>query len=293
SFITIDQKRHNIKVELGTKKQKKKEIWQGEEDDQEITTSQKFKCPKFSATVRLLAADKIDSKVTVKAQFCQEDEVNTKCSTGHWGSECRFQLKPDTDETPFEKKKAQACFKKLELKHFERKQQDRHVCEDKFRILFTTSILIADEKIDVQTVSLPIVVTTGASQICNVYGSLLWHCCSVEDAFSMPIQSVEELPWCNVFDMLDKKFLTLNGRHLSQDEKNHLGARLMQYNDSKMTPPLPVLDTTMVPFRKFCIDKMMDIKEGDDKRKSATFWMWIHAVFNLVKNHLLDYWIDG
>lgn len=34
----------------------------------------------------------------------------------------------------------------------------------------------------------------------------------------------------------------------------------------------------------------MDIKEGDDKKKSATFWMWFLAVFNLTKSHLQDYW---
>lgn len=38
---------------------------------------------------------------------------------------------------------------------------------------------------------------------------------------------------------------------------------------------------------------MMDIKEGDDKKKSATFWMWFLAVFNLTKSHLKDYWNDG
>lgn len=37
----------------------------------------------------------------------------------------------------------------------------------------------------------------------------------------------------------------------------------------------------------------MDIKEGDDKKKSATFWMWFLAVFNLTKSHLKDYWNDG
>ena len=38
---------------------------------------------------------------------------------------------------------------------------------------------------------------------------------------------------------------------------------------------------------------MMEIREGDDKKKSATFWMWFQAVFNLVKNHLIDYWRAG
>lgn len=36
-----------------------------------------------------------------------------------------------------------------------------------------------------QTISLPIVVTTGASQSCNVHGSLLWQCFSTKDAVSV------------------------------------------------------------------------------------------------------------
>ena len=68
-------------------------------------------------------------------------------------SECRFKLrstKVKEDEAQFEKKKALAAFKKLELAMFERKQQDRQVCEDKFRLLFTTSVHVDDRSMEVQ-----------------------------------------------------------------------------------------------------------------------------------------------
>lgn len=38
---------------------------------------------------------------------------------------------------------------------------------------------------------------------------------------------------------------------------------------------------------------MMDIKEGDDKKKSVTFWMWFLVVFNFIKFYFKDYWNDG
>ncbi|XP_034302782.2 signal transducer and activator of transcription 1 [Magallana gigas] len=276
SFVVTEQQKHIIKVELGSKKRNKEA-----DGNKEEATNQKFRCPKFYATVRLLACDNIDCKGKVKAQFCNESEVNEKFQSGEWESPCEIKLKAKTDESSFEKK-ALATFKKLEIENFERKQ-DIQVCEDKFRIVFTTRVRIADQDTLVSTISLPIVVTTGASQSCNVHGSLLWQCFSTNDAFQLPIESASSLKWHIVFDMLNAKMRTLGGRDLCNDEKDHLGSRLMQEEN-------PIPDEMDIPFRRFCVDKMMDIKEGDDKKKSATFWMWFLAVFNLTKFHLQDYW---
>ncbi|XP_048777296.2 signal transducer and activator of transcription 1-like isoform X2 [Ostrea edulis] len=280
SFVVTEQQKHIIKVELGSKKRNKETDNTGEE-----TAGQKFRCPKFFASVRLLACDNIDCKGKVIAQFCNESEVNEKFHSNNWDSPCEIKLKSKTDESTFEKKKALASFKKMEIEKFERKP-DVQVCEDKFRIVFTTKVKIAEQEISIATISLPIVVTTGASQSCNVHGSLLWQCYSTEDAFQLPIETAHSLKWHTVFDMLNKKMKTLGGRDLCNDEKAHLGSRLMLEDN-------PIPDEMDIPFRRFCVEKMMDIKEGDDKKKSATFWMWFLAVFNLTKSHLRDYWNDG
>ncbi|XP_061189203.1 signal transducer and activator of transcription 5A-like [Saccostrea echinata] len=280
SFVVTEQQKHIIKVELGSKKRNKEAEEGGEE-----TANQKFRCPKFFGSVRLLACDNIDCKGKVKAQFCNESEVNEKFHSGNWDSPCEIRLKAKTDESTFEKKKALASFKKMEIEKFERKP-DVQVCEDKFRIVFTTRVKVAEQEIPVATISLPIVVTTGASQSCNVHGSLLWQCYSTENAFQLPIETANSLKWITVFDMLNKKMQTLGGRDLCNDEKAHLGSRLMLEEN-------PIPDDMDIPFRRFCVEKMMDIKEGDDKKKSATFWMWFLAVFNLTKSHLRDYWNDG
>ncbi|XP_034302780.2 signal transducer and activator of transcription 5A isoform X1 [Magallana gigas] len=280
SFVVTEQQKHIIKVELGSKKRNKEADGNGEE-----AANQKFRCPKFFAVVRLLACDNIDCKGKVKAQFCNESEVNEKYHNRNWESPCDIKMKAKTDESTFEKKKALASFKKMEIEKFERKP-DVQVCEDKFRIVFTTRVKIGDQEILVATISLPIVVTTGASQSCNVHGSLLWQCFSTNDAFQLPIETANSLKWHIVFDMLNRKMLTLGGRDLCIDEKAHLGSRLMLEDN-------PIPDEMDIPFRRFCVEKMMDIKEGDDKKKSATFWMWFLAVFNLTKSHLKDYWNDG
>ncbi|XP_078323324.1 uncharacterized protein LOC111125906 isoform X6 [Crassostrea virginica] len=279
SFVVTEQQKHIIKVELGSKKRNKEADVAGEE-----AANQKFRCPKFFANVRLFACDNIDCKGKVKAQFCNEAEVNEKFNSRNWESPCDIKLKAKTDESTFEKK-ALATFKKMEIEKFERKP-DVQVCEDKFRIVFTTKVIVAGQEILVPTISLPIVVTTGASQSCNVHGSLLWQCYSTPDAFQLPIETAYSLKWHNVFDMLNRKMLTLGGRDLCKDEKDHIGSRLMLEEK-------PILDEMDIPFRRFCVDKMMDIIEGEDKKKSATFWMWFLAVFNLTKSHLRDYWNDG
>ncbi|XP_078323323.1 uncharacterized protein LOC111125906 isoform X5 [Crassostrea virginica] len=279
SFVVTEQQKHIIKVELGSKKRNKEADVAGEE-----AANQKFRCPKFFANVRLFACDNIDCKGKVKAQFCNEAEVNEKFNSRNWESPCDIKLKAKTDESTFEKK-ALATFKKMEIEKFERKP-DVQVCEDKFRIVFTTKVIVAGQEILVPTISLPIVVTTGASQSCNVHGSLLWQCYSTPDAFQLPIETAYSLKWHNVFDMLNRKMLTLGGRDLCKDEKDHLGSRLMLEDN-------PIQDEMDIPFRRFCVEKMMDIKEGEDKKKSATFWMWFLAVFNLTKSHLRDYWNDG
>lgn len=82
----------------------------------------------------------------MKAQFCHESEVNEKYHSRNWESPCDIKLKAKTDESTFEKKKALASFKKMEIEKFERKP-DVQVCEDKFRIVFTTRVKIADQEI--------------------------------------------------------------------------------------------------------------------------------------------------
>lgn len=45
--------------------------------------------------------------------------------------------------------------------------------------------------------------------------------------FQLPIESASSLKWHIVFDMLNAKMRTLGGRDLCDDEKDHLGSRLM------------------------------------------------------------------
>ncbi|VDI15779.1 signal transducer and activator of transcription 5B, partial [Mytilus galloprovincialis] len=285
TFLVTEQTRHLIKVELGSKKRTKDAA-----DDEETKPGKTFKCPKFTATVRLIATESLGGRQKVTAHFCHEDSLNDIHQRNAWEElpEKSFPLlnKGNSRTMPFGQQ-GYATFRNLELTDFKR-DQDKHVCEEKYRIVFVTEQIVAGKKLVFRTISLPIIITTGASQGSNAHGSLLWQCFSVEDLMDFPLTSPSVLPWSTVSAMLNSKFKTLDGRDLRPDELMHLASRLSGLPKSNIT------GKTEIQFRKFCLDKMMDVKESKDaKNKSATFWMWVLSVYNLTKFHLQDYWTEG
>lgn len=226
------------------------------------------------------------------AYFCREDDLVDMHQSNLDPVLKEFPLKGN--EALFENKTHQAVFKKLELfgcKDNFNKTSDKPVCEEKFRIAFKTFVPVADETIPLMTFSLPLVVITGASQSCNAHGSVLWQCYSMDDAFSIETKCPESLPWLTVANMLNDKFKALGGRDLKEQEIKHLADRINIKVKGQQEKPE---GEEMVQFKQFCVDKMMDIVEGEDnKKKSATFWMWFFAVFNLTKTYLLQEWSDG
>lgn len=285
TFLVIDQVRHLVKVELGSKKRTK-----NVSEDDETKPGQSFKCPKFNAVVRLLATEAIDGRRKVKAYFCHQQTLNDLNKNNNWED-------LENESFPLHDKgnsrlmafghQGVASFRHLELTNFKR-DPDKQVCEEKYRIVFTTEQVVAGRTIKLRTLSLPIVITTGASQGSNAHGSLLWQCFSVEDVMKFPLESPSVLPWSTVAAMMNSKFKTLGGRDLRSDELQHLASKVSGIPTSNLTKD------TDIQFRKFCLDKMMDVKESREaKNKSATFWMWVLSVFNLTRVHLQEYWCEN
>lgn len=120
----------------------------------------------------------------MKAQFCNESEVNEKYHNRNWESPCDIKMKAKTDESTFEKKKALASFKKMEIEKFERKP-DVQVCEDKFRIVFTTRVKIGDQEILVAVSSTSILDTFNDSLLFSLLSLLKWVLFKQFDLFYM------------------------------------------------------------------------------------------------------------
>lgn len=290
SFVVTDQVKNVIKVSMGTKKKGDGQDY----EDEDCGGSKKFSCPKFKATVRLLAAASIDSVNQVRAYFVHEDSLSqVQDPATHDFSNSKYPLKDTKQKGPsctttVDKNTGVATFKALELKSFNR-EKESNVAKEKFRLVFQTKITVGQRLINLWAMSLPIVVITGASQHCNACGSLLWQCLNPEDKGQFPPPPCpEELPWSAVKELLDTKIRHLGGRGLTQDEEKHLVCRITGGQRTSIdTDP-------MIQFKRFCIDKMMDLKDpnkkADDRKKSATFWMWFQAVYNLINTHLKEYW---
>ncbi|OWF42671.1 Signal transducer and activator of transcription 1-alpha/beta [Mizuhopecten yessoensis] len=250
SFVVTDQVKNFIKVSMGTKK---KSSDGQDEDDEDSGGNKKFSCPKFKATVRLLAAASIDSVEPVRAYFVHEDSLALVDDPATYDfSKSKYPLKDtkqkgSSNSATVEKGTGTATFKTLELKSFNR-EKESVVAKEKFRIMFQTKLKVGDRLIKLWTMSLPIVVITGASQQCNACGSLLWQCLNPEDEEQFPPPPCpENLHWSQAKELLDTKLKYLGGRGLNLDEEKHLISRITG------NPQANIEEDPVIPFNKFCI----------------------------------------
>ncbi|XP_053381113.1 signal transducer and activator of transcription 6-like [Mercenaria mercenaria] len=135
------------------------------------------------------------------------------------------------------------------------------------------------------TMSLPLVVTTGANQGCLSQASVMWQCYST-DIYSLPIEECHPLKWCEVAEMLQAKMQKLCPMRLTAENINHLKRRLFGRGD--------VPDDELVTLKKFCFDKLEKTDSSDDNTQlTFSFWKWFIGIYNLLDKYLLNFWKDG
>lgn len=244
--------------------------------------------------VRILAADSLPNHAgEVQAEFMSEDDINDCYHDNYFDLELvrnfprLVSLK--TNRVHFvagsKKDRCEACFQSLQFNSkFCRpsNQTGRQVHEEKFRIVFTTCF--PDLQSSVWTLSLPLVVTTGANQGCLSQASVMWQCFST-DVYTVPIQMKNELHWCEVANMLQAKIRKLHpAKSLSDENIRHLKRRLLG------SPDKP--DETLVSLKKFCFDKL-EKPDNTEDFLPFSFWKWFTGIYNLLEKYLLNFWKDG
>ncbi|KAL4218751.1 Signal transducer and activator of transcription 5B [Mactra antiquata] len=238
--------------------------------------------PKF--TVRLMALENIQNdqqRHSVTAHFISEDDLNECCDDDALNinkiKKMERKLKSNVQKYPEEL--GPSCqFNDLQfLQQFKRKQDQKQVHEEKYRVVFIINI----HNITYWTMSLPLVVITASNQETHCLASIMWQCYST-DVFTVPIQIPETLPWERVADMLKKKMSQISTNHnLTDDNISHLKYRLFGTDD--------VPDNEGVTLTTFCWTSMI----GSDKERPFSFWKWFLANYNLIKKFLRSYWNDG
>ncbi|XP_074071577.1 signal transducer and activator of transcription 4 isoform X1 [Macrotis lagotis] len=152
------------------------------------------------------------------------------------------------------------------------------VTEELHSISFETQICLYGLTIDLETNSLPVVMISNVSQLPNAWASIIWYNLSTNNSQNLvffnnpPMAALSQL-----LEVLSWQFSSYVGRGLNSDQLNMLAEKLTvqqaSYNDGQLS------------WAKFCKEHLPG--------KTFTFWVWLEAILDLIKKHILPLWIDG
>uniref|UniRef100_A0A8C7SZ77 Signal transducer and activator of transcription n=1 Tax=Oncorhynchus mykiss TaxID=8022 RepID=A0A8C7SZ77_ONCMY len=144
------------------------------------------------------------------------------------------------------------------------------VTEELHCICFESELNQSGLEIKLETISLPIVVISNVSQLPSGWASILWYNMLTSEPknlkffLSPPVAS-----WGQLSEVLSWQFSSVTKRGLNEEQLGMLADKLLGENPEGL-----------IPWTKFC-------------KKSFPFWLWIEAILDLIKRHLLSLWNDG
>ncbi|XP_006864114.1 PREDICTED: signal transducer and activator of transcription 4 isoform X1 [Chrysochloris asiatica] len=151
------------------------------------------------------------------------------------------------------------------------------VTEELHSITFETQICLYGLTIDLETSSLPVVMISNVSQLPNAWASIIWYNVSTNDSQNLVFfNNPPSATLSQLLEVMSWQFSSYVGRGLNSDQLNMLAEKLTvlpSYSDGHLT------------WAKFCKEHLPG--------KSFTFWIWLEAILDLIKKHILPLWIDG
>ncbi|TMW52250.1 hypothetical protein DOY81_002653 [Sarcophaga bullata] len=172
-----------------------------------------------------------------------------------------------------------ASFRTMQLKKIKRaeKKGTESVMDEKFALLFYTSVIVNDYRIRVWTISLPVVVIVHGNQEPQSWATITWDN-AFSDIVREPFQVPERVPWSQLAMALNTKFESSTGRALTEENLNFLHEKLFRRNGMNG-------EDDYISWAQFCKEPLPD--------RSFTFWDWFFAIMKLTKDHLLSLWKAG
>ncbi|XP_031414350.1 signal transducer and activator of transcription 1a [Clupea harengus] len=175
-----------------------------------------------------------------------------------------------------------AEFRHLQLK--EQKVQGRTndgpliVTEELHIFNFEAELCHGGQVINLEASSLPIVIISNVCQLPSGWASVIWYnMLTTEPQNLLFFLKPPQATWIQLSEVLSWQFSSVTKRGLNAEQLNMLGEKLLG--------PKGVKDSeATVSWNKFC--------RGGSER-SVTFWLWIEAILDLIKRHLLSLWNDG
>ncbi|KAM9230339.1 signal transducer and activator of transcription 6 isoform 2-T2 [Dugong dugon] len=178
-----------------------------------------------------------------------------------------------------------ALFKNLLLKKIKRceRKGTESVTEEKCAVLFSTSFTLGPNKlpIQLQVLSLPLVVIVHGNQDNNAKATILW-----DNAFSemerVPFVVAERVPWEKMCETLNLKFMAEVGTNRGLLPEHFLFLAQKIFNDNSLS--MEAFQHRSVSWSQFNKEILLG--------RGFTFWQWFDGVLDLTKRCLRSYWSD-
>lgn len=179
-----------------------------------------------------------------------------------------------------------AVFKNLLLKKIKRceRKGTESVTEEKCAVLFSASLTLGPGKIPIQlqALSLPLVVIVHGNQDNNAKATILW-----DNAFSemdrVPFVVAERVPWEKMCETLNLKFMAEVGTNQGLLPEHFLFLAQKIFNDNSLN--VEAFQHRSVSWSQFNKEILLG--------RGFTFWQWFDGVLDLTKRCLRSYWSDG
>ncbi|XP_060113043.1 signal transducer and activator of transcription 4-like [Heteronotia binoei] len=152
------------------------------------------------------------------------------------------------------------------------------VTEELHSISFETQVCLYGLTIDLEVSSLPVVMISNVSQLPNAWASIIWYNLSTNEPQNLAFfNNPPAIPLNQLLEVLSWQFSSYIGRGLNADQLGMLA--------EKLTGQQVIYSDYQLSWSKFCKEHLPG--------KSFTFWVWLEAILELIKKHILPLWIDG
>uniref|UniRef100_A0A4W5NUB0 Signal transducer and activator of transcription n=1 Tax=Hucho hucho TaxID=62062 RepID=A0A4W5NUB0_9TELE len=152
------------------------------------------------------------------------------------------------------------------------------VMEELHSISFETQLCQPGLQVELETMSLPIVVISNISQMPSAWASVMWYNMLTSESKDLTFfLSPPQATWSQLSKVLSWQFSSVTKRGLNDEQLSMLGDKLLG-REAAGNP------NGLIPWTKFC----KNVNE-----KSFPFWLWIEGILDLIKRHLLCLWNDG
>ncbi|XP_070176310.1 signal transducer and activator of transcription 3-like [Littorina saxatilis] len=188
----------------------------------------------------------------------------------------------------------QNTYDKLRVESFSRKET-KSVYKQLYHVVYDATITFPQlmQEIKAHTLSLPIIVRTGAVQASEHVGAQLWHSFSSPNMYDLRAEMATSMKVDDAIQMINERVLFANGRGLRDYERAFLRERLVMAASGKGDKTSP---QAMITLDTFIKDKVTLPRQGSPNEKdtmSFSLWRWLHSVVNLLHDTLKDLWSDG